>query len=478
MFRLLKISILFALFLWLTGCERDYSFRGGADGLNFSTDTVTFDTVFTTIGSATYRLMAYNPYNDDMTIDAIRLAGGESSKFRININGFPETSVREIPVIANDSLLILIEVTINPADNHNSFFADDSILFYTKERIQSVRLEAYVQDVVVLRSHTFANDTVLKNEKPYLVFDYLVVDSLKTLTIDKGVHIHFYEGASMQVFGTLKVNGTKDEPVLFAGHRLEKFYNDRAGQWGGIHLRPGSREHAIDYATIRNSYYGLNIDSVGVKDQTPVELRNTQINYITKQGLLAQTAAINVENCVFGYCGSSSVALTVGGKYNFYHSTIANYNMNTGVARDGFDALVVSNYYPDKNNEPVISDLDFFFYNCIISGNRNENDISIDIKKTELCSVNWRFSHSLLKTSATNDSLTGKHFDNIKIEESKDNIFMDDASADFRLDTLSVAKDIGNLNIVLANERLLNDIAGNSRTKDNAPDAGAYERGE
>jgi len=56
----------------------------------FSSDTVMFDTIFTSIGSATRNFRVINPYDTDLTIDLIKLAGGEDSKFRININGIPD----------------------------------------------------------------------------------------------------------------------------------------------------------------------------------------------------------------------------------------------------------------------------------------------------------------------------------------------------------------------------------------------------
>ena len=55
--------------------------------LEFSADTVIFDTVFTTLGSATHQLRVYNRNNNDLNISSIRLIGGEASPFRINFDG-------------------------------------------------------------------------------------------------------------------------------------------------------------------------------------------------------------------------------------------------------------------------------------------------------------------------------------------------------------------------------------------------------
>ena len=47
--------------------------------LEFSADTVIFDTVFTSLGSATHELMVYNRHSDDLKISSIRLLGISSS---------------------------------------------------------------------------------------------------------------------------------------------------------------------------------------------------------------------------------------------------------------------------------------------------------------------------------------------------------------------------------------------------------------
>jgi hypothetical protein len=56
--------------------------------LTFSLSEVTFDTVFSTIGSTTQRLMVYNPNNFDITTD-IHLASGSNSYYSINVDGLP-----------------------------------------------------------------------------------------------------------------------------------------------------------------------------------------------------------------------------------------------------------------------------------------------------------------------------------------------------------------------------------------------------
>lgn len=471
--KLVKLLITFAILVGLYSCERDYSFRGNKEGLYFSSDTITFDTIFTTVGSATHHLKVYNPYGVDMIIDAIKLAGGDNSDFNININGFPGNEQTNIPLNSKDSLFIFVEITVDPFKTSTSFVTEDSIIFFTKEKIQSVILKAFVQDVIVLQGHNIQTDTKFTKDKPYLIYDSLTVDASHTLTIEKGARLHFYKNAFLRVAGTLIVEGKKDEPVLFAGHRLENYYADKPGQWGFIHLQGGSKNHKIDYAVIKNSYIGLRVDSVGLGGDPPLELSNVIIDYITTNGLEVQTSAIEACNCVFGNCGGASVALTIGGKYNFYHCTIGNFQ---GYRSE--TALIISNYYKDKElNKNIFARLDAAnFYNSIIYGVKT-NEINLDFKKetgTEI--INWRFDHVLMRSNAKEDSLKSqKHF--INIINDKDPAFVDHTKTNFQLDTLSAAKDKGSRKIVLDKlERLGTDLLG--RARDEKPDLGAYERGE
>jgi hypothetical protein len=464
------------------GCERDYMFRGGTEGIAFSVDTVMFDTIFTSIGSATRHFRVYNPYGSDMTIDAIQLAGGEDSKFRINVNGIPEHSIDDVALRTGDSLFVFVEVTINPDSNSDaSFVVVDSVLFYTKERIQSVKLVAYGQDVVLLRKDSIDTQT-FTSEKPYLIYDWLMVGEGATLTIEEGAHLHFYQGASLIVHkeASLIVNGTLEKPVVFTGSRLEGWYADKPGQWGSIWLMPGSRNHSINYAEIRNATYGLIVDSVGINGEEPLMLSNTRIEHITKQGLVAQSSSIIAHNSLFADCGSASVALTLGGNYSFFHCTIANY-YKWGYR--GIPALLLSNYFLNDNDELEILDMESaLFSNCIIYGS-NENEIGLDFEpkpntksKTETQKeflLNYKFENSLIKTTIKEEGLSNKnHYLDVIVNRNPS--FMDFASYNYHLDTLSVAQNAGNVEIA---RRFPFDHAGNRRVDGAAlPDLGFLER--
>jgi len=74
-------------FLFISSCQKEHESDSNGRLLSFSTDTVAFDTIFTSIGSPTKNLRVYNTTNDRIIVSSIRLAGGENSGFRLNING-------------------------------------------------------------------------------------------------------------------------------------------------------------------------------------------------------------------------------------------------------------------------------------------------------------------------------------------------------------------------------------------------------
>ena len=59
------------LIFWFASCEREDISSNPSLKLNFSRDTVMFDTVFTTIGSSTRYFKVYNKNSNDLRISSI-----------------------------------------------------------------------------------------------------------------------------------------------------------------------------------------------------------------------------------------------------------------------------------------------------------------------------------------------------------------------------------------------------------------------
>ena len=105
--------------------------------LQFSSDTITFDTVFATVGSITKTLTVYNNNSFDVSSN-IKLKGLSSANFRMNIDGVPGNTQNNILIPKNDSIFIFIEVTINPSSNSTPYILSDSLIFESGNTTQSV----------------------------------------------------------------------------------------------------------------------------------------------------------------------------------------------------------------------------------------------------------------------------------------------------------------------------------------------------
>ena len=118
-----------------------------APKLQFSADTIIFDTLFTSVGSTTQTLKVYNRNNNSVTISSIYLANLNSEGvYRINVDGFPGTNTENVKIAANDSIYIFVEATINPVGSNLPYLVTDSLIFVTNGKTQNVDLVAYGQN--------------------------------------------------------------------------------------------------------------------------------------------------------------------------------------------------------------------------------------------------------------------------------------------------------------------------------------------
>ena len=96
----ITLLLISSIFISQMACtpEDDFITTGDA-ALEFSTDTLTFDTVFTAIGSATRILKIYNPHDKSIKVSKIQLDKGADSRFRINIDGISTLEASDLSLI-------------------------------------------------------------------------------------------------------------------------------------------------------------------------------------------------------------------------------------------------------------------------------------------------------------------------------------------------------------------------------------------
>ncbi len=221
----IQIFLLFVTGSVFFSCKKDNFTTSAADKLSFSTDTLTFDTVFTTLGTTTLYFTVHNPHNQKINISDIHLAGGQQSLFRLNIDGQPVNSMSNVEIPANDSIYIFVAATIDPNDENNPYVLYDSVLFETNGNFQSVTLQAWGQNANFIYGEVVGTQ-IWTPEKPYVIIHSILVDSDEVLTIQPGCRIYMHADSRFYVQGTLKVMGQVNDSVIFRGDRLESYYVD------------------------------------------------------------------------------------------------------------------------------------------------------------------------------------------------------------------------------------------------------------
>ncbi len=443
--------------------------------LRFSVDTLYFDTVFTELNTITRSFTIHNPHKDFLKISRIRLAKGENSVYRMNLDGVPGIDFQNIEIPPQDSIYVFIDATLDPNNSDNILLQQDSVVTETNGNIQDVDLVAWGQDVHLLRGKVLSTQT-WANDKPYLIIDYVYVDSLEVLTIDPGVRVYLHRDAIFAVAGTLIANGEKDLPVSFSGDRLEDDYQDIPGQWAGIHFMAGSRDNKLNYTEIRSGNFGMIVDTF-MNNNPTLEIRNSTIAHTSSVGILARGAKILGVNNLIYHCGSSALALTIGGSYEFYHCTIASRWDYAPLRTD--PAVYMSNYYYYNDTLPSgkvdqqveIRDIEkAYFGNCIIWGDQ-QNELIID-KHHDAGELNYFFDHCLGRFNPEGFKLEEERFPGLINNEDPKFVSWSSTNYDFQPDSLSPAIDAGKDSIALKYPK---DANGNSRLEDESPDIGAYE---
>ena len=139
--------ILLSLVFLSVSCRKEIKYSDNpSKDISLSTDTIAFDTVFTSVGSSTRVLMIYNNNSENLKINSIRLERGSNSPYSINVDGESGTLFTDKEIYANDSLYVFVKVTINPNDNNNPFFVEDRLIFNTNGNENVVHLTAYGQN--------------------------------------------------------------------------------------------------------------------------------------------------------------------------------------------------------------------------------------------------------------------------------------------------------------------------------------------
>jgi len=454
-FKVLFIIIFVVIFsIFLSNCKKDKLNLSSATKVQFSQDTLLFDTLFTTIGSTTKRFKIYNTLNQKINISNIWLEQGTQSMFRINVDGFSGVNFENIEIPAKDSLFVFVEVTIDPNNATTPLVVEDKVKFLTNGNEQQVVLNAWGQDAYFHVSEIITSSTTWLNDKPHVIYNFCAVDSNVTLNIPGGTNVYGHNEATLLVYkGVLNCNGVLGNPVTFQQDRVEDFIlspsDSVAGQWRGIRFfEPLTSQ--LDYVEVKNALIGIQIDTLKIGNY--VNLNAVKILNCSYAGLLTQGGNVKSVNSLFGSAGLYSALISIGGDVSFDHCTFGNYyegQRNSAL-------FTFKNYYEDAsstiNYRPFIN---ASFTNSIFYGT-NDNEVLLDTLSSTINGVvapAITMSNCLIKSEdgAANSLVYTDCYAN------NDPSFENPTSWDFRLTSNSFAKNKAN------NSSVSIDIEGNGR---------------
>lgn len=463
------ISLICLLLILVSGlfssCNEENFSTNSSHKLSFSQDTLSFDTVFTSIGSATAILKVYNRNKEPLNISSIQLANASNSGFKINLDGEKGTQFSNVEIQGGDSMHVFVEVKIDPLNKENPILIKDSLVFLTNGNKQDIKFLAYGQDVVIIKGKTLKKDTLFTAQRPILIYDSIRVNDGVKMQCEAGTRFYFHDKAALLVHGTLVAEGILGNPVLFRGDRLDRLFADVPydrvpGQWKGIRLYSTSVNNRLNYVDIHSGDYALLCDSSGV-DVDKVLLTNSLLHNVKSDALNLKACKAVIANCLLSNAGKNCVSL-LGGNYTFIHNTLANFyswEARTGVA------LAFGNF-----QDKIMYPLKASFLNCLITGSSSD-ELAGKKSSNSTIPFDYLFSNSLVNSPKENAS---SQLVNIVWTQENNFFYIGKKNLRYDLRPTSKNKAINIGDIELAKQYPF-DINGRDRLLDGKPDAGCYE---
>ena len=462
-------------------CTDDDSFSlSPSNVLTFSMDTVRMDTVFSTVPTSTRSFWVYNKSDDGIRCTSVRLANGNQTGFRVNVDGeylSPTAGyqVQNVEIRNKDSIRVFVELTSPTNGKDGPQLIEDNLVFTLESGVeQRINLNAYTWDAQLMRNVVISSDsTIGGGTKPIVIYGGLRVDSLATLHITAGTTLYFHSDAGINVYGRLVSEGAADNNIILRGDRTDKMfdylpYDMVSGQWKGIVFHSSSYDNVINYTDIHSTFDGIVCDSSDVS-KMKLQLFNSTVHNCQGYGLKTVSCKVDVRNCQITNTLQDCVAI-LGGNVNLTHCTIAQFypfDSNRGVA------LRYANHSDDVKLPLERMDC----VNTIVTG------YGEDMVMGDNCAVegdttmfNYRFINSILRTAKVEDdeNIMGVIWEDVKDtatvlgEKNFRMVDIDMQRYDFHLDSLSYA-----INKADIEQSLPLDRDGN--TRDELPDIGCYE---
>lgn len=455
-------------------CSDDESFSSDrANVLSFSSDTVSFDTIFTRVATSTRTFWVYNGNDKGLRITNIKLSAGNQTGFRVNVDGTYLSQslgyqVNNVELRKKDSIRVFVELTASANYKNVAQLIEDNLVFTMESGVQQkVNLRAFAMDAFFMNNEEFKSDTTINMSKPIVVYGGIKVDSGATLTLAAGTKLYFHDGAGIDVYGKLMSMGEVSNNVVMRGDRTDNMfdylpYDGVSGQWKGLRFYSSSYGNELYNTDIHGAMDGIICDSSNVS-KPKLLLYNCIVHNCKGNGIKAFSSVIDIENSQITNALGDCVGI-YGGAALLLNCTVAQFypfSANRGVAlrfTNYKDALL----YPLYQMEVI---------NTIITG-YSDDEVMGD-RKDSVAAYTYKFDHCLICTPKIDKDTLMKNIiweapDSTAAQTKNFRLDVDKLRYDFRLDSLSRARNAGNKQYSLPYDR--NGIA-----RDNTPDIGCYE---
>jgi hypothetical protein len=442
-----RIFFFLTIAVFLAACSDNDSFTTSPSArLTFSVDTVKMDTIFSSVGSATYSFWAYNYAGDGIRISNVRLKKGNQTGFRVNVDGsYLDNSLgsvaSDLEVRKGDSIRVFVELTAPVGKDQLARLVTDNLVFALESGVeQQVVLQAFAWDAEMWHDKVFTASTLISSSRPIIVYGSVKIEKDVTLTI-RNTQLFFHDKAGMDVYGKLHTDS-----VVMRGDRLDHMFDylpyDRvSGQWGGIHFYDMSADNQLHLTEIRNATNAIVCDSARLgNDNQRLYMDSCIVHNSKGVALELHNAYVGLKDCQITNSGGDCI-LAYGGAVLLDGCTLAQFypfSANRGVAMRFFNARNGFAYPLETLS----------MKNSILTG--YANDELMGTQTDEQAAFNYLFENCLLRTPEVKDDTL--HFKSIIWENPKDEIqgkkhfrLIDETNLkyDFHLDSLSTAKGLG-----------------------------------
>lgn len=369
--------------------------------LEFSVDTVRFDTLVNTVPSSTHSLFVHNKGKKGVRITSISLDDGAESYFRVNVDGqYLAGGVgKDFEIRRNDSIAVRVEVTLPEAGTPLPQKYEDCLTFLLENGAeQRLALEVVGKDAHIVHGMNVTGDLTLKTDMPYVIYDSLVVEKNATLTLSPGTCLMFHDKCGMDVYGKVTVNGTLEQPVVMRGDRTDHMfdylmYDNTPNRWEGITIHQGSVGNKWTYADIHSGCKGVEVLHDNA-DEMCLELENCIIHNVGGDALSLNGSMVSVVNTQISNAYGKCVSV-LGGNSTFVYCTLVQFYLFSSTRGD---ALYIANRDEDENYHDIDQ---AYFYNCVVTG--YGDDVIMGNLSDESGDTPYLFDHCFLNTVTSDD---------------------------------------------------------------------------